>query len=214
MQRLAFAFIALALLVPAPAAAKAPLSRADRRAITATLDRFVPTAVARSHVAASYDLVTPALRQGMTRAQWAKGDIPVYPFAARPGHFDGWTLDYATRNEVQLDLLVPPRHPKREGPIGFTIGMKRIAGRWLVDSVIPAAIFPKEGSTGGGNLHAANDFSAPQQQSGGSSGDQPRLRAAWALVPALLVVAIVGVPLAIFGVNWRRDRRARRAYGR
>jgi hypothetical protein len=45
-----------------------------------TIKLFITTAVARVHVETSYDLVTPAFRQGMTRRQWATGDIPVVPY--------------------------------------------------------------------------------------------------------------------------------------
>ena len=45
-----------------------------------TIKLFIATAVSRVHVERSYDLVTPAFRQGMTRRQWATGDIPVVPY--------------------------------------------------------------------------------------------------------------------------------------
>lgn len=47
---------------------------------------FIKTAVARKNLAASYDLVSPELRQGMTRKQWATGEIPVvyYPSGGHP----------------------------------------------------------------------------------------------------------------------------------
>src|SRR5262245_59464601 len=41
---------------------------------------FVNTAVARHHVASSWNLVTPDFRSGYTKASWAKGKIPVVPF--------------------------------------------------------------------------------------------------------------------------------------
>src|SRR5436190_21617859 len=43
------------------------LTRADRRTIDKMLDVFVPTAVARHDVAASYDLASSELRAGMSR---------------------------------------------------------------------------------------------------------------------------------------------------
>ena len=60
-MRIGVAFVAvLAFAFPANAFA---LTRADRAAIDRTLDAFIPTAVARKHVAASYGLTTPSLRQ-------------------------------------------------------------------------------------------------------------------------------------------------------
>ena len=91
--------VALVLAVPA----QARLAPADRAAINRTLDAFVATAVRRHDVAASFDLVTPQERGGMTRAAWAKGDIPVYPYPARGASWHGWTLDYALPKEVAFE---------------------------------------------------------------------------------------------------------------
>lgn len=46
----------------------------------ATARTFVRAAVLREDPAASYDLVTPKLRGGMSRSAWATGNIPVTPF--------------------------------------------------------------------------------------------------------------------------------------
>jgi len=61
--------------------------------------QFVATAVARKHVATSYDLVCPEMKQGFTRARWAKGEIPVVPF---PAYFGKWRVSYSFVNEVDL----------------------------------------------------------------------------------------------------------------
>jgi hypothetical protein len=41
---------------------------------------FIHEAVLRENPGASWDLVTPQMRSGSTRAQWATGNIPVTPF--------------------------------------------------------------------------------------------------------------------------------------
>ena len=81
---------------PRRRAAKERLSPADRAAINATLDVFVNHAVKRKDVAKSYDVVTPELRGGMTRAQWSRGEIPVYPYPAAGRRFHEWTIQYRT----------------------------------------------------------------------------------------------------------------------
>jgi uncharacterized peroxidase-related enzyme len=43
--------------------------------------RFVETAVVRRYEVCSYDLVTAFMHAGLTRADWATGNIPVQPFA-------------------------------------------------------------------------------------------------------------------------------------
>src|SRR5205823_13911239 len=117
--------VALVLAVPA----QARLAPADRAAINRTLDAFVATAVRRHDVAASYDLVTPQERGGMTRAAWAKGDIPVYPYPARGTSWHGWTLDYALPKEVAFELVLVPRHGSKLDPISFSASVKKIHGR-------------------------------------------------------------------------------------
>src|SRR5215218_10553689 len=101
MRGLAIVMASVAALAAAgPAAAKEPrVSPADRAAINATLDVFVNHAVKRKDVAKSYDVVTPALRGGMTRAQWTKGSIPVYPYPAAGRRFHKWTIQYRTKDE-------------------------------------------------------------------------------------------------------------------
>jgi hypothetical protein len=128
-----------ALILAAPAQAK--LTRADRAQINRTLDTFVATAVRRHDVAKSYDLVTPQERGGMSRRAWAKGDIPVYPYPARGTSWHDWYLDYALKNEIAFELVLQPERGHKADPISFSASMKRIHGRWLVDSFYPAAIF-------------------------------------------------------------------------
>jgi hypothetical protein len=88
-----------------------------------TIKLFIATAVARVHVERSYDLVTPAFRQGMTRRQWATGDIPVVPYfhiALAQWKYawrEGWRRYYSvqlvnTRGEV-VTFLLGLAHPRR-----------------------------------------------------------------------------------------------------
>jgi hypothetical protein len=181
-----------------------PLRAADRRAINATLDRFLPTAVARRHVADSYDLVTPGLRAGMTRAAWAKGDIPVYPYPLRPGRYHGWTLNDFSRGAVSFDLLLQPRRDARVDPIAFTVRLKHVGGRWLVDSFAPTAIFYNDEH----RVLASPDFE-PQAVDPRHDRAQNWM---WA-IPAAFGVLIAAVPLGLFLAARRRNRRARRLYG-
>ena len=88
-------FALLAVLVAAPAQAAYRLKPAERRAINATLDRFVASAVQRKDLAAAYDLVTPAMRTGISRRAWAHGTTNVMAYPARGTRFHGWTVDLA-----------------------------------------------------------------------------------------------------------------------
>jgi hypothetical protein len=201
-------FSALALVGANPAAAALP--RKERAAITATLDRFLVDAVARKNVAAAWDLMTPAGRGGVTRAQWNRGELPVYPYPLRGTHFPGWTLDYAYPNDVALDVLVQPRNPKKDGAVAYSVELKKLHGRWLVDSLYVTAQFAPPGH--GGRVKATNDFTAPGAAPDNGS-DKARLGHVWTIVPLSVFGGIVLVPLALFGAHWYRDRRATRRYG-
>ena len=65
----------LVLFLAAPAGA-ARLNPGERQAINRTLDAFVNSAVKRHDVMASYELVTPSMRAGVSRSTWAKGNLP------------------------------------------------------------------------------------------------------------------------------------------
>jgi hypothetical protein len=195
-------FAVFCLAAPASAAA---LSRDDRTAIDQTIDRFVSTAVRHQNVAASYDLVTPQLRGGMSRAAWARGNIPVYPYPARGSGWHGWTVDYALKDDVAFELLLQPRRGSRLDPISFSGEVKKIHGRWLVDSFYPAASFAAQGA----KVVGPRDFGAPPF--GDDSGNSV-LGTVWFAVPVGVLALIALVPLTFFLANWRRGRRAARAY--
>jgi len=181
------------------------VTAADRDAIDATLDRFVPAAMGRRDPGVAYDLSTPALRQGMTRAQWRHGQIPVYPLVPRGTEFHGWRLNYAYRGDIDLDLLLQPKAGSGGRPISYRIELKRIDRRWLVDSAIPVAVF------GSHRITATPDF-GPGAAVGGSG--KSRLSPAWFLLPAAIVGLFLAIPVGLLARDWRRGRRAMREYRR
>ena len=196
------------LLVFAGGAQAAPrLSPGEKRAIDATLQRFLAAAVQRHDLAASYDLVTPALRTGISRRAWANGTTRVMAYPARTPRPYGWTLDFAQPNDVMVDLLLQPRPRARVGPMIFTIELKRLHGRWLVDSFTPSASFAGAGRTG--SMKAFGDY-GPNAVRNAKPRHVNRLLL---LVPVAVLPLIVGVPAAILLRGWRRNRRAQRAYG-
>jgi hypothetical protein len=183
------------------------LTAADRAEINALLDRFVPAAVSRRDPAAAYDLVTSTLHFGTTRADWRAGQIPVSPFDAAGTTFHGWTVITSYRTEVLLDLTLQPQHPK-DGAGSFTVDLKRIRGRWLVDEFYRRTGYapsPTPAPT------RTVTVATPSHHGGSVRG---RLGAVWFLVPLGLLSLIVIVPLLIFGKGWLDDRRVARKYRR
>lgn len=198
----------LAVAAAAPAQAAYRLKPAERRAIDATLDRFVPAAVQRHDLAASYDLVTPAMRTGISRRAWAHGTTNVMTYPARGTRFHGWTVDLARPGYVMLDLILQPRRGAHVGPMIFTLELRRLNGRWLVASFIPSASFA--GAERTGSMQAFADYGPLA-----SRNPKPKhVNRLFLIGPALVVLLIVGIPAAIVLRGWRRNRRAERAFGR
>ena len=208
MRRGVFVVALLAALVAAPAQAAYRLKPAERRAIDATLDRFVASAVQRKDLGAAYDLVTPAMRTGISRRAWAHGTTNVMAYPARGTRFHGWTLDLAQPGYVMLDLLLQPRRHEHKGPMIFTFELRRVHGRWLVASFIPSASFA--GAERTGSMKAFGDF-GPLAATNPKPKHVNRL---FLIGPALLVLLIVALPAAIVLRSWRRNRRAEREYGK
>ena len=120
-----------------------PLGTADRRAINSVLDRFVGGVVTRRDPLAGWALATHRLRDDSTRREWARGDVPVYAYPARGKQFHAWVLEYSFRNSVGLELGLQPRRGAKIGNAAFEVDLKRIDGRWLVDSIYVRAIYPR-----------------------------------------------------------------------
>ena len=184
------------------------LTRGDRSAINSTLDRFVPAAVARRNPADAYAVSTPNLRSQASARQWRTGDIPVHPFPARGHTFHGWTVNYAQRKHVNLDLLLMPDLKKEVQPIAFTIDVEKVHGKWLVDAVTPIAVFaplPPQGNRG--PMISTPDLAPSGVQAGPAATS--RLSHAWFILPFALVGGAVLVLVGMVLRGWLRDRRMR-----
>ena len=204
----------LALLLLAAAALPAPghaatLTPADRAAISRTLDVFVPAAIARHHPVRAYAVSAPDLRAAATRAQWRRGELPVSPFPAVGRRFHGWAATSVLPRYASVDIQLRAPRSSRQGLTNWTIELRKVGGRWLVESALPTAFFPRAGS-GSGNLHAWNDL-LPQPS--GTSDRHGRLAGAWILVlVGAFVALVVAVPAGLLVRNWRRNVRAYRRY--
>ena len=189
-----------------------PLAAADRRRITATLKRFVATAVAR-RTGASYDLVTADFRGGTTRAEWARGDTPVYRYPAQLSSAGEPQIVGSYPNDVLANLLLQPRPGASAGPILFSVELKRQRSRWLVDSFAPLEVYSKPGApptkVAVKHSHKPAKTAAPTN----SGFDRGRLSTTWFLLPVGIFFLIVLVPVGIWTRSWLAGHRAERAYG-
>ena len=196
----------LAGWVASAAGAKPSLSAADRAAINRTLDVFVPAAIGRVRSERAWPLATAGMHRGGDRASWARGVMPVAPFPLIGTSFHGWTVDRVTRRGADLVLLV---HLKKGAPLGavsLDIAMRKVGGRWLVDSAVPAATFAPAGSDS--RVLAQPDFAPQAGQAFSKTG---RVSAKWVLIiPGILLGLIVLIPVVVIGVHRLGDRRLRR----
>jgi hypothetical protein len=182
------------------------IAAADRRQIDGTLDAFLASAVERRDPGASFALATPALRAGKTRAQWAAGHIPVMPYqAANPDAHD-YRITYVNGGQLGLELLLHPAPGYDMGAIAFSVRMKRLGGRWLVDTFYPNAVFAKEGE--GSNIRAVPDL-------GPLAGTRVQERADRSTLWIVFPLAVLGLPLlgalAFFALSFVRSARRRRS---
>lgn len=191
----------------APAAPpKQPVQRlgaADRRGIMSTLSLFISTSVARHHPERSFEVVDPVLREGMTRAQWMSGNIPVVPYPA--AGVDLVTFSEFTGKRALVDVLLEPTRGSQLVRKTFQAEL-RLEGphRWAVSSWVPEGVSESQ--------YAANAASEPPEVIAAAA--HPRhLSATWIFVPlGGLLAALVLTPLAILGRQHVADRRARRDF--
>jgi hypothetical protein len=210
------ALIAALTFVGTAAAATPKLSAEDRAQVNRTLDIFVNHAVKRHHPEAAYGVITPTLKGGMTRAQWAKGDIGVYPYPAAGRKFHEWTIQYRTKDELSVELILAPtaRYRAKLGQILFNVYLQPSHGKWLVDSIMPGATFAPIGKPG--VVQAARDFTGnPSAQSynrgkekGGPIG-AARVSAKWAVAPfGIILLVLLGLAARGLVENMRYRRLA------
>ena len=142
-------------------------------------------------------MVTPTLQAGMTRGQWSHGDIGVYPYPAKGTRFHEWTIQYRTKDEISVELILAPtkRYQAKLGQILFNVYLQPSHGRWLVDSFMPGATFAPIGKPG--VVQAARDFTAnPSAQTynrGGKSAPigAARISAKWAVLPFAVILLLL-----------------------
>jgi hypothetical protein len=202
------AVVALLLGLPATASAGRQLTAAERAQINATMDSFVNHVVKRQNIDAGYNSVTPEFRLGMSRKEWDRGDLPGFPYPAAGHTFHGWVVTYRNgNNELGIEIVLQPQKGSGVGAGSFPMTLKKINGRWLVDSIVPGAFFAPEGKKA--RVVGTNDFQAQGDGSGGGGIGTQRVPADFAYVPFAIfgVIALILVGAALIGgFRWRRAR--------
>ena len=178
------------------------LTKAERVAVDSVAKQFVESAVARDHPERAYEIVNADLRGGMTRKQWAKGDIPVVPY---PVARVIWKVEYSNTDAVGLAVKVYPTKAAQLKPTVFSMSLVPIRvgddNRWLVSSWAPRAGSP---SAIGGPSPWGH---APRRT---SSGSRRTASVLWLLVPVVLICLVFVIPVVFLLRERRISRRMRR----
>jgi hypothetical protein len=198
--------VAALVVVPMGATSNPAVTGTMRRAIDATLARFIVDAVERRDPAAAWALAGPGLRAGTTRADWAAGRLPVYPFQPSRRTFHGWTPSYSALGKVSFDLVLQPRHGAKTGAVAFNVTMRFVHGRWLVDYWVPVASFAPAGQRP--QIAGPGDLAAPSERAT-TPASHGALGSIWLIVPVGVLSLAALVPIGFAVVSWRHRRRAR-----
>jgi hypothetical protein len=186
------------------------LTRQELAAAQQTSFNFVRTAVRREHLDESWDLISPSLRQGMTRQQWLTGNIPVIPYPADLARLR-YKLEYSNEDVLGMSIGVWPKAPETREPVIFRIELTK-AGQgtrkhWVVLSWNPPGV-----------PLGVLEFRA--QQAAAKRGPPitkelargQTLSAVWLMIPAGILALLLVVPGTVGLISWRRSRRAVRRY--
>lgn len=186
-------------LVPPPPKAD-PFTPAERRQVRAVAAKFVESAVYRNHVDDSWAITTAKLRQGITRAAWSAGEIPIVPYDGTAVAEVRWRLNYSYPNDVALKVAFFPKPNSGVERQVFDIELENhgtaAVPRWMVSYWAPA---------GGPQLQAASPLANPEPVIGAERG---QLAAVWLFAPiGVIVGGLLGV--IVFLALRGRVRRAR-----
>jgi hypothetical protein len=199
----------------ASAGRKVALTAADRRAIDAVLDRFLPAGMERHDETLAWELAGPELRTGSTVAAWRRGDTPVPYYRARERRFHHWQPIDVGVGYVIFNLLVHPAKGwtvapgSTVAPYVFSGEVVKVHGKWLVNRLYTIAIMNPTTKKHPMAEVGPADFAAGG--SAGSSSPPETTRHSSRLIPVLaLFAAILLLPLALGAVALRRARRWRR----
>jgi hypothetical protein len=181
---------------------------AMRRQIDRLVQRFVATAVTRKDPEAAWLLVSSSMRSGVTRKQWNRGELPVFPYSAKALRKTSWKVTRAYDQTVELDVLLQPKAGSGERNLVYAAAVVRRGGRFVVDSFFPettlgAAPAPQsKTSTGERSAQPAHRFA------------ESKLDKRWLLVPVAILSLLLVVPLLLLVRGVVRTRRAERRYRR
>jgi hypothetical protein len=201
----------------------APFTRAKQREVSKVLREFVLTAVDRQDVGRSWDIAAPSLREGFTRKQWSRGDLPVVPYPAANRGLGRWSfVQYSYKDTVGLEVFLFPK--PGSGWSAMTADVELVKGhdgKWRVDYWMPTRFhgppsLAKAKPTAKAKAKATSHRAAGKRRAAPApaptAAGTPKPSRAWWIIPIALLSLIVLAPLAIVLNSWYRNRRAEQDY--
>jgi hypothetical protein len=105
--------------------------------------QFIATAVARKNLDQAWKITGPSLKEGVTRKQWLRGEIPVVPYDMEQVERAPVRLDWSYPNEASFAVSLLPKKGSPEKPQTFFVTVKKFgkgtSSKWLVDYWAPYA---------------------------------------------------------------------------
>ncbi|HEY2354997.1 MAG TPA: hypothetical protein VGH79_08895 [Gaiellaceae bacterium] len=125
---------------PTPKTVK--LSKQETAYLHGIVKQFVMTSVARKHLAQGYHLIGPALRENISKKEWARGGTTVVPY---PVDKKTWLVfekpDWSYRDSVRFQVhVITPDEPlkvKEAGVYTFYVDLLKRHHRWVVNNWVP-----------------------------------------------------------------------------
>ncbi len=209
-----------------------PFTPAQRHQVHQVLKQFIATAVVRKNVAQAWNIAGPTLKEGLTREQWDKGNLPVIPYPALDKGWGNWSFvqySYAEgqKHTVGVEVFLFPK-PK-SGWSAMTADVevfKNPKKHWLVDYWMPKRFHgpPAVAHTTKAKVSAkklrerhavkAKAKTTPKTDATTATQDTARARGAWWALPIGILGLAILLPLTIGMFVWYRNRKAERAYFR
>ncbi len=205
----------------------ARFTKAEQRAVHRVLAKFIVTAVAREDPARSWELAAPSMKEGYSRKDWNKGDLPVVSYPALHRGLGQWDyVAYSYKRTVGLEVFLFPKPGSGYSALTADVELvKGHNGQWLVDYWMPKKFHgPPALAKSSGKAKAKK---ITRKAAGTRSHRPARAKAApspgmgyraphpsnwyW-LIPLAILSLIILVPAGFGVAHLRRTRREKREY--
>ena len=103
---------------------------------------------------------------------------------------------------MSVELYLQPRDP-RNGPVAVNVDLRRLHGRWLIDSFYPRTSYAPARSASPEATPTTRVAAPPVER-------QTHNGLMWALILTFFSLVLL-TPVAIVAVSWMRARRSRRS---